>query len=48
VFDAETKWVVDPARFKSKGRNTPYGGHTLQGRARCTLVGGRIAYRSDE
>jgi dihydroorotase len=48
VFDAETKWVVDPARFKSKGRNTPYGGHTLQGRARCTLVGGRVAYRSDE
>jgi dihydroorotase len=48
VFDPDTKWVVDPARFKSKGRNTPYGGHTLQGRARCTLVGGRIAYRSDE
>ena len=48
VFDVETKWVVDPARFKSKGRNTPYGGHTLQGRARCTLVGGRIAYRGDE
>ena len=47
VFDAETKWVVDPARFKSKGRNTPYSGQTLQGRARCTLVGGRVAYRSD-
>jgi dihydroorotase len=48
VFDATTKWVVDPSRFKSKGRNTPYTGQTLQGRARCTLVGGRVAYRSDE
>jgi dihydroorotase len=48
VFDARTKWVVDPSRFKSKGRNTPYTGQTLQGRARCTLVGGRVAYRSDE
>jgi dihydroorotase len=47
VFDADTKWVVDPSRFRSKGRNTPYAGHTLQGRARCTLVGGRVAYRSD-
>jgi dihydroorotase len=48
VFDAETKWVVDASRFKSKGRNTPYAGQSLQGRARYTLVGGRTVYRSDE
>jgi dihydroorotase len=48
VFDAETKWVVEPSRFKSKGRNTPYAGQTLQGLARCTLVGGRVAHRRDE
>jgi len=45
AFDPKTSWVVDPAKFKSKGRNTPYGGHTLTGRARLTMVGGRVVYR---
>jgi dihydroorotase len=48
VFDSSKQWIVEPSRFKSKGRNTPYAGQTLQGRARCTLVGGRVVYRSDE
>jgi dihydroorotase len=48
VFDSELKWLVEPKRFKSKGRNTPYGGQTLQGRTRCTIVGGRVVHRSDE
>jgi dihydroorotase len=47
VFDPDMKWVVEPKRFKSKGRNTPYAGQTLQGRTRCTIVGGRVAHRSD-
>jgi dihydroorotase len=45
VFDPELKWLVEPSRFKSKGRNTPYAGQTLQGRTRCTIVGGRVAHR---
>jgi dihydroorotase len=48
VFDSDLKWLVEPKRFKSKGRNTPYGGQTLQGRTRCTIVGGRVVHRSDE
>jgi dihydroorotase len=47
VFDPTAGWLVEPSRFKSKGRNTPYAGQTLQGRARCTLVGGRVVYRVD-
>jgi dihydroorotase len=47
VFDPDAQWVVEPKRFKSKGRNTPYAGQTLQGRARCTIVGGRVAHRVD-
>src|SRR5687768_8870329 len=31
IFNPETDWVVDPKRFVSKGRNTPYGGNTLTG-----------------
>jgi dihydroorotase len=45
VFDPEASWVVDPSRFKSKGRNTPYGGHTLTGRNTATLVDGRVVFQ---
>lgn len=46
VFDPARQWVVEPARFKSKGRNTPYGGSALTGQARVTVVGGRVVYRA--
>jgi dihydroorotase len=45
VFTPDEPWVVDPARFRSKGRNTPYTGKTLRGRVRSTIVGGRVAHR---
>jgi len=45
VFAPDDEWVVDPARFRSKGRNTPYSGKTLRGRVRSTIVAGRVAYR---
>jgi dihydroorotase len=47
VFDPAAEWLVEPSRFKSKGRNTPYAGRTLTGLTRITIVGGRVAYRSD-
>jgi dihydroorotase len=47
VFDPAAEWLVEPSRFKSKGRNTPYAGRTLTGLTRVTIVGGRVAYRSD-
>jgi dihydroorotase len=46
VFDPAAKWKVDPSQFLSKGRNTPYQGMTLVGRATCTIVGGSVVYRS--
>ena len=45
VFDPAREWTVDPKLFKSKGRNTPYGGHRLSGLATCTIVGGRIVHQ---
>ena len=45
VFDPARRWVVRPEEFLSKGRNTPYGGMTLTGRAVCTIVGGEIVYQ---
>jgi len=47
VFDPRPTWVVEPSRFRSKGRNSPYAGQTLQGRARYTIVDGRVVHRSD-
>jgi dihydroorotase len=47
VFDPGATWVVEPSKFRSKGRNTPYAGKTLQGRTRYTLVGGRVAHRDE-
>jgi dihydroorotase len=47
VFDPTAKWTVDPAGFRSKGRNTPYAGMELTGRVRATVVGGRVIHRSD-
>jgi dihydroorotase len=44
AFDLESEWEVDPARFRSRGRNTPFGGRRLRGRPVFTLAGGRIAY----
>jgi dihydroorotase len=44
VFDPDVEWTVDPAAFKSKGRNTPYAGHALRGRVRWTLVDGRVVH----
>jgi dihydroorotase len=44
VFDPDEEWTVDPARFASKGRNTPLAGLTLRGRVRMTLLGGVVVY----
>jgi dihydroorotase len=44
VFDAEAEWVVNPAEFVSKGRNTPLAGHALKGKVVLTVVRGAIVY----
>jgi dihydroorotase len=46
VFDPDARWTVDPGEFLSKGRNSPYAGMALVGRAACTIVGGSVVYRS--
>jgi dihydroorotase len=39
--------TVDPSRFKSKARNTPFGGWQLKGGVAATIVGGRTVYVND-
>ena len=44
VFDPQAWWKVEPAALHSQGRNSPFTGHELQGRVRCTLVGGEVVF----
>jgi dihydroorotase len=39
--------TVDSAKFRSKGRNTPFGGWQLRGGVAATIVGGRTVYVND-
>ena len=48
IIDPQRRWTVDPAAFRSKGRNTPFAGRELLGRAWGTLVGGRMMMREYE
>jgi dihydroorotase len=47
IFDPGAQWTVDPTRFRSKGRNTPYAGWRLRGRVEYTVVEGRVIYRRE-
>jgi dihydroorotase len=48
VFDPKAEWTVDAKRFLTKGRNTPYAGHTLTGRVVRTYVGGRAVFAASD
>ncbi len=47
VFDPDEAWTVDPERFASKARNTPFAGWKVQGRVKYTIVKGRIIYKDE-
>jgi dihydroorotase len=44
VLDLGKKKSVDPSRFASKGRNTPFGGWSLKGWPVLTMVGGKVVW----
>ena len=48
VFDPAAAWTVDPARFFSKSRNTPFAGRKLKGVVRWTVVGGAVVHRAGD
>ena len=46
--DTERAGTVDPDRFLSMGRSTPFAGMAVRGEVMLTLVGGREAYRNGD
>jgi dihydroorotase len=44
VIDPKLKWTVDVKAFRSRGKNSPFHGREMQGRAVLTIVGGDIKY----
>ncbi|MBQ4366143.1 MAG: dihydroorotase [Clostridia bacterium] len=48
LWDLDAARPVDPDRFLSKGRATPYAGEMLWGVCKWTVCGGKIVYQSLE
>lgn len=44
VIDPENVWKVDLQKFCSRGKNSPFAGRQIKGRAVMTIVGGDIKY----
>lgn len=44
IVDPALEWQVRPDALKSQGKHTPFSGYPMQGRARHTLVAGRVVH----
>lgn len=45
ILDPLMEWTIDPATFRSKGRNCPFARQQVRGRATTVLVSGVIKYQ---
>ncbi|HNR13452.1 MAG TPA: amidohydrolase family protein, partial [Thermodesulfobacteriota bacterium] len=48
ILDLERESIVNPARFRSLSRNTPFGGRKLVGGPVMTIVDGTIVWEDHE
>ncbi len=46
LINPDAVWVVDPNKFHSKSRNTPFAGWNVRGKVVATVVGGKVVYES--
>ncbi|MDO4548445.1 MAG: dihydroorotase [Clostridia bacterium] len=47
LFDLDAPYIIDPSRFASMGRATPFEGMEVKGRAIETVVAGKVVYTGD-
>ena len=48
LWDLESSYIIDPERFASMGRATPFAGMSVQGRCVLTVYQGKIVYKDIE
>jgi len=48
VFDPKAEWTYNARETKSKSRNTPFDGWTMQGKVRWTISEGRVVYSNED
>lgn len=46
IANLDEKWVVEPEKFVSKGKNSPFGGYELFGSVKYTVVDGEVKYQA--
>ena len=46
IVDPDSHWICDPAKFVSKGKNSPFGGWDFHGSVTHTLIDGKIIYQT--
>ncbi|MGA1708505.1 MAG: dihydroorotase [Phycisphaerales bacterium] len=44
VIDPTLRWTIDPNRFASQGRNTPFAGRNVVGKPVLTIVAGEVRF----
>lgn len=48
AVDLDEEWTVEPSKFLSKGKNTPFKGRKVFGKVKYTVVDGQIKYKDCE
>ncbi|KPV45331.1 dihydroorotase [Alicyclobacillus ferrooxydans] len=48
AVDLDTERTIDPEKFYSKGRNTPFAGWQAKGFSQLTLFEGKVIYKNEE
>jgi dihydroorotase len=46
IFDPKKEWIFQAKDSRSKSKNTPFDGWTMQGKVRWTISEGRVVYQS--
>ena len=47
IFDPKAEWVFQAKDSRSKSKNTPFDGWTMQGKVRWTIREGRVVYKAN-
>ena len=48
IINPDEEYIIDVNEFKSKGRNTPFGGTKVSGKVKWTILGGKIVKEPEE